>query len=742
MEEHFAAPSQTAGKVRQYNYLASDFCIREEIPYLLQRREKEGMVILPVLIRPCFWKAFSWLKETQMLPRDGKSIAIDFERNCEVIFTEVAESIFNIVNNPGYQPPRPVPLWSPPENIDINRLPMTGEELFGRQKELEILDKVWDSESTHVISLVAWGGVGKSTLVNKWLERMKAENFRGAKQVFAWTFHSQGSGEKVTSADMFFSEALSWFGDPDPVKGSPWDKGERLADLIRKKKTLLVLDGLEPLQSPYEYERGKIKDPGIATLLSELARDNNGLCVITTREAVADLSSFTETTCRRDLEQISAEAGRALLRISGVQGSDAELEAATGEFGNHALALSLLGVYLQDIKGHHISHASDIPDLDIPDEKGRHPRRMMAAFEKRFGEGAEVELLKILGLFDYPAEGGAIAALRAAPHIANLTEHSTGLSEAEWLLLLQKLRDKKLIAPQSKYEPDMLDAHPIFKEHFGEQLRNNSLEAWKEAHGRLYEYYKNQAKEYPDTIEEMLPLYRAVAHGCRAGRYQEAAVDVYRQRILRGEEAFSIKKLGAFGVELAAISGFFEKSWSQPVAGLRDDLKSWFLNEAGFDLRALGRLKEAEQLMKAGLDAYIAQKDWINVAICASNLSELSLNMGNIAHALDHANKSVGFADRSGYAFQRIVNRIRVADALYQAGSFDKAEHLFQEAEEMQKKRRHEYPLLFSAMGFLYCSLLLDIGRYEEVLSRAKQTLEWGKTGGIHFSKWLRTSFH
>jgi len=56
-----------------------------------------------------------------------------------------------------------------------------------------------------------------------------------------------GEREKVTSADLFFSEALTWFGDPDPVKGSPWDKGARLADLIRKKKTLLVLDGLEPL---------------------------------------------------------------------------------------------------------------------------------------------------------------------------------------------------------------------------------------------------------------------------------------------------------------------------------------------------------------------------------------------------------------------------------------------------------------------------------------------------------------
>ncbi len=526
------------------DYLASDFCTKEEIPYLLQRREKEGMVIVPVLLRPCFWKAFEWIKETQMLPRDGKSIAIDFERNCEVIFTEVAASIFNIVNTPGYQPPKPVSFWSFPEKIDINRLPMTGEELFGRQKELEMLDKAWESENTHIISLVAWGGVGKSTLVNKWLERMKADNFRGAQHVFAWTFHSQGSGEKVTSADLFFSEALTWFGDPDPVKGSPWDKGARLADLIRKKKTLLVLDGLEPLQSPYEYERGKIKDPGMATLLSELARDNNGLCIITTREAVADLSSFTETTCKRDLEQISAEAGRVLLRISGVQGTDAELEAATGKFGNHALALSLLGVYLRDIKGHHISHSSDIPDLDISDEKGRHPRRMMAAFEKRFGEGAEVELLKILGVIDYPAGGGAIAALRAAPLIANLTEHITGLSEAEWLLLLQRLREKKLIAPQSKHEPDALDAHPLIREYFSEQLRNNSPEAWREAHGRLYEYYKkSQPKEYPDTVEEMLPLYRAVAHGCKAGRHNEALGEVYIRRIQRGDKFFIMLRI-------------------------------------------------------------------------------------------------------------------------------------------------------------------------------------------------------
>ena len=707
------------------NYLSSDFCIKEEIPYLLNRREKDGMVLIPILLRPCPWKAVSWLKEAQMLPRDGKSISKDFKDDPDEIFCEVAEYIFDIIDNPKYKPPKPTPRWSPPEKIDTHRLPMTGEELFGRQKELEMLDNAWKSDDTHVLSFVAWGGVGKSTLVNKWLERMKEDNYRGARMVFAWSFHSQGTGEKVTSADVFFSEALAWFGDSDPLEGSPWDKGARLAELVRREKILLVLDGLEPLQSSYEYERGKVKDPGMSTLLSELARNNNGLCIITTREEVTDLSPYPETTCRRDLEQVSAEAGRALLRISGVQGTDAELEAATREFGNHALALTLFGVYLRDIQGHHISHASDIADLDIPDEKGRHPRRLMAAFEKRFGEGPEVELLSMLGLFDHPADGGAIAALRAPPPITGLTEHINELYETDWLHLVSTLREYRLIAPKSRHEPDALDAHPLLREHFGEQIRELRPEAWREAHSRLYEHYKSQAEEYPDTIEEMVPLYRAVAHGCHAGRYEEALDEVYMLRIQRGEEYFNMHNLGSFGADIAALSSFLEILWSNPSAELTESNKSLILSIAGFDLRALGRLAEATQPMKASLEASIAQGDWLNAAIRANNLSELYLTMGNLARALEYAEQSVDLADRSGDAFERMGDRTTLADALHQAGRLSEAETTFKEAEEMQKEWQPEYPLLYSLSGFQYCDLLLGQGKYQEVQSRAEQTLEW-----------------
>lgn len=707
------------------DYLSSDFCIKEEIPYLLERREKDGMVLIPVLLRPCTWKAVSWLKKTQMLPRDGKSVSKDFKDEPDEVFAEVAEYIFDIIDNPEYKLPKPKLRWSPPEKTDTYRLPMTGEEFFGRKKELEMLDKAWESENTHVVSLVAWGGVGKSTLVNKWLERMKEDNYRGARRVFAWSFHSQGTGENVTSADLFFSEALAWFGDPDPNEGSSWDKGARLAELVRKEKNLLVLDGLEPLQSSYEYEHGKVKDPGMATLLSELARNNNGLCIITTREGIADFSLYPETTFRRDLDQVSAEAGRALLRISGVQGTDAELEAATGEFGNHALALTLLGVYLLDIPGHHISHSSEIPDLYIPDEKGRHPRRLMAAFEKRFGEGSEVELLSMLGLFDRPADGGAIAALRAPPPITGLTEHINELSEGDWLLLVSTLRENRLIAPKSRYEPDTLDAHPLLREHFGKQLRELRPEAWREAHSRLYEHYKSLTEEFPDTLEDMVPLYRAVAHGCNAGRYQEVLYEVYWLRILRGNEHFSWTKLGSFGADLAAMSGFFNQPWSRLEAELTEDDKGFILNQTGLYLCALGRLAEAAQPMKAALEAGIAQEDWDNAANSAGSLSEFHLTMGDLVQALEYAEQSVNLADSSYYAFWRMSTRTTLADVLHQAGRLSEAEAAFQEAEEMQKEWQPEYHFLYSLRGFHYCDLLLGQGKYREVLRRAEQTIEW-----------------
>ena len=207
-----------------------------------------------------------------------------------------------------------------PTKISVARLPVTGSELFGRDEDIAFLDDAWANQQVNVVTIVAWAGVGKSTLVNHWLRRMAAEHYRSAELAFGWSFYRQGSSGETSSADEFLDAALTWFGDPDPRLGTAWEKGERLAKLVAHRRTLLVLDGLEPLQNPPGLQEGRLREPSLQALLRELAAFNKGLCVITTRTAVADIVDYERTSApRRDLEHLSSDAGAKLLRALGVK---------------------------------------------------------------------------------------------------------------------------------------------------------------------------------------------------------------------------------------------------------------------------------------------------------------------------------------------------------------------------------------------------------------------------------------
>ena len=198
-----------------------------------------------------------------------------------------------------------------PEKISVARLPVTGSDVFGREEDIAFLDDAWASQQANVVTIVAWAGVGKSTLVNYWLGRMAAEHYRSAELVFGWSFYRQGSSGGTSSADEFLDATLAWFGDPDPRLGTAWEKGERLAKLIAHRRTLLVLDGLEPLQNPPGPQEGRLREPSLQALLRELAAFNTGLCVITTRMPVADIADHERASAlRRELERLSSDAAR------------------------------------------------------------------------------------------------------------------------------------------------------------------------------------------------------------------------------------------------------------------------------------------------------------------------------------------------------------------------------------------------------------------------------------------------
>ena len=70
-----------------------------------------------------------------------------------------------------------------PKKISVARLPVTGSELFGREEDIAYLDDAWANKDVNVVTIVAWAGVGKSTLINHWLRRMAAEHYRSAEFV-------------------------------------------------------------------------------------------------------------------------------------------------------------------------------------------------------------------------------------------------------------------------------------------------------------------------------------------------------------------------------------------------------------------------------------------------------------------------------------------------------------------------------------------------------------------------------
>ena len=231
---------------------------------------------------------------------------------------------------------RALPARGGPEKISIARLPVTGSDVFGREEDIAFLNDAWANQKVNVVTIVAWAGVGKSTLVNHWLRGMGAHDYTSAELVFGWSFYRQGSSGGTSSADEFLDAALAWFGDPDPRIGTTWEKGARLANLIAHRRTLLVLDGLEPLQYPPGVGEGRLREPSLQALLRELAAFNKGLCVVTTRIPIADIADYERTSAlRRDLEQLSTDAGARLLRALDVKGHEAELRTASDEFSGH-----------------------------------------------------------------------------------------------------------------------------------------------------------------------------------------------------------------------------------------------------------------------------------------------------------------------------------------------------------------------------------------------------------------------
>jgi hypothetical protein len=256
-----------------------NYILNVEFPLLRERQQRDKLPVFPVICEECNWRAHDWLQATQA-PNNSNPLSQLSDAAQDRVFRQLAIDIAKELSRVALHSLSP----SDGERAGVrgesdtktylDKFPLTRgpgqreEKLIGREQELALLDLAYASSfgvppsggpgsrvnaglQTAIVSLVAWGGVGKTMLVQQWLQRLQREGWFGARRVYAWSFYSQGTKEdRQASEDTFLAHALEWFGVQCEPTLSPWDKGRLLADAVARERTLLILDGIEPLQYP------------------------------------------------------------------------------------------------------------------------------------------------------------------------------------------------------------------------------------------------------------------------------------------------------------------------------------------------------------------------------------------------------------------------------------------------------------------------------------------------------------
>ncbi len=744
------------------NSMASDYIIDKEIAIIRERQANgEPVHFYPLLLTPTPKAGLDKVKDKNLRPRDAKPFSSysvhDRAQHMTDAADEIAELVEQIAKRKSTE--RPSAPRVQPAYVHITGLPETAyERLVGREAELKRLDEAWPDAKTNILSLVAEGGAGKSALVNEWLKRLQANNYRGAEAVLGWSFYSQGTKERATSADAFLNWALEKLGITLAATNAS-AKGEAIAEAMMQRRVLLLLDGVEPLQHGLDTQLGQLRDQGLRALLRRFAAmppgAAHGLVVLTSRLPVKDIARWQDGAAPvLDVERLSDEAGAALLRDNGVWGTDGELKAAARDFGGHPLALALLASFLKETqtgdarRRDHIRAFFADPDNPLYD----HAKRVMESLEKEWlaGQPMLLGIMHIVGLFDRPASGDCLRVLREDPPISGLPTSIVVADDEEWNRAITRLREARLLAPTDFAAPDALDTHPLVRDWFGERFRQAYPRGWRVAHGRIYEYLRNTTIEgSKPRLEDLAPLYQAIIHGCRAGRQVEVLDEIYRDRICRRRpdpnrslEYYAMDRLGAVGSELAAISWFFDKPYVTVTAKLSKADQITVERLATNCLRAQGRFTEAlpvhyEQVNRLRYDSPPA--GIISTRRLAQSLNNLALSellVGHIANASDIAANSIGltkpFADHAKLGNVIAASLALQANVLNAAGQRNAAEHIHVEREQFLKRRRPKHSLYTT---YAFCELLLDMADYPGARNRANEALSHATSllnGGLY----------
>lgn len=733
------------------DFLASSYCFDVELKRAMERHEAGTARVIPVILRPCDWQEDTPFKKLLAAPKDGRPITK--WPNEDEAFLDVVKQIraaLKAAPTPSPQPKTAVGLHDPAENYRQAFTPRSGNlrshsgphvrlcpvaavcaggqksNFQDRTDERASLTKMWDEGMVNLVCIEGIAGGGKSALVSEWMDEMRLAGPARWHRVFEYSFDREGP-----RPDYMIAEAICFFGGDSDWRPGDYETGKKLAKLASATRTLIVLDGLEQVMRPRGRQDGTISQKALQNFIRLLAGDNLGLCVVTTRQRLGDVTSSPGTSVRTiSLESLPPDAAAELLFKLKVNGTFDQRNALAKRWKYHCLCLRLLGELISSRYGGNIGMAAEVALFESKDE-AEAVSELLGHYETWLSGKPALDLLFLIGLFDQAEPEDWIDRLRI-PRIAGLTDRLASLSNSQIRDLFAELKAFGLCGVIPAGGRTEVDSHPLIRNHFRERLRSENPKAWCEANERLFrEAIRRADIAAPESDAELERLYEAVSFACRAGQYEEALI-VFKRRIRKNTESgvrnFNLREKGAFDTDLRALREFYTDRgvWLTVTDLISPADRAYVAMEAGCDLRAQGNLSDSAEALRIAYELALAAGAMDQASDCAGNRAELETRRCNLCEAEEWAHLAISFADRADDLPRRVVMRGVLGNVLHLQGRLDDALLIFESARLLQFDSGGAKTLL-AMQGFEHAYALLSKGRFVEAMSIAETILKLAK---------------
>ncbi|HRV92418.1 MAG TPA: NB-ARC domain-containing protein [Anaerolineae bacterium] len=229
--------------------------------------------------------------------------------------------------------------------VDWGETPHLGS-FYGRETELETLDRWLVVDRCRLVAIVGMGGIGKTDLAAK-VARQVSSHF----DFVIW--------RSLINAPPLTSMLRSWFQvlSQQQLNGLPdhlTEQLELLFDTLRRQRCLLILDNVETIMQ--QGSRAGQYRPGYEVYGQLIQRFGDGehqsCLLLTSRErpqGLARLANDNTLIRFHQLAGLAEPAGLAILQGQGLSSSAHILEELVEHYSGHPLALKLMAQTIQDL---------------------------------------------------------------------------------------------------------------------------------------------------------------------------------------------------------------------------------------------------------------------------------------------------------------------------------------------------------------------------------------------------------